>query len=193
MQGVFKVDEDLHSMERVFMYLELAHPDFDMVVDDFSLKKLPSVCSGGDLVRNGNFDNNGMYWIRYGNTLMDIESSPGRNLKVYQRASWDVGAYQYLYLDNGCLRQGERFQVTGKHPIHFLTKILLHMEPNIYTIFIIASKQVNLGSRVHQIALSINVIEKLIVVVMVTWHVVIYSCSHILLSLDMRMTILPRL
>ena len=111
--GVFKVDESIHALERLFMYLEFAHQDFDMIVDNVSVKKLPVIC-GEDLVRNGDFDGNGKFWRRYGNALIDIENVPNNNLKVFNKVNADEGAYQDLYIDKACFLKDQRFQITGK-------------------------------------------------------------------------------
>ena len=59
--GVFKVDEILHSLERIFMYVEYVHADFDMIMDNVSVQKMEGVCEG-NLLQNGNFEENGKYW-----------------------------------------------------------------------------------------------------------------------------------
>ncbi len=53
--GVFRVDEEIASLERIFMYIEYAHQHFDFIIDDTSVTKIAGKC-GSDFVRNGNFD-----------------------------------------------------------------------------------------------------------------------------------------
>ena len=58
--GVFKVDQEMQSLERIWMYLEYAHSDFDFIIDNTSVKKIAGIC-GSDLVRNGNFEEFGKF------------------------------------------------------------------------------------------------------------------------------------
>lgn len=60
--GVFRVDEQIHSLQRIFMYLEYTHTDYDMIIDNTSVTKLAGIC-GTDLMRNGNFDDFGKYLV----------------------------------------------------------------------------------------------------------------------------------
>lgn len=119
LHGVVKVDESINILDRVFMYLEFAHQDFDMIVDDVSVKKITSinVCQGEDLVRNGKFDGNSMFWTRYGNTYLDIvEDYPGgKNLKVSNREGDWYGVIQDLFIDMKCFQEKQRFLVTGAY------------------------------------------------------------------------------
>ena len=111
--GVFKVDQTVQAYERIYMYMERAHRKFDMIVDNVSVTKLSGIC-GGDLVRNGNFDDNGKFWRRYGNAHLDIETLPNKNLKVFNKPRSDDGAYQDLYIDRSCFQKNQRFKITGK-------------------------------------------------------------------------------
>ena len=112
--GVVKVGKSINVPERLFIYLEYAHQDFDMIHDNVSVKKLPSVC-GEDLIRNGNFESNSKYWNRYGAPFISIETSSSNTLKVFNRNSEDDGVYQDLYVDKSCFREKQRFKITGEN------------------------------------------------------------------------------
>lgn len=115
MHGVFEVDENLNTLDRVYMYLELVHMDYDIIVDDVTVKKLQKVC-GEELVRNGGFEESSIYWRRYGgNVQMDIESSSSKSLKVFNRANNGDGVYEDLYIDKDCFQQKQRFKITGEY------------------------------------------------------------------------------
>ena len=112
LHGVFKIDESLQSLDRLYMYVTMAPRKYDIIIDNFSVKKLPGIC-GGDLIRNGNFDSNGKYWTNYLRGAIDIDMSSNKSLKVSKPRSFD-GALQYLYVDTSCLKVNDRYLVTGK-------------------------------------------------------------------------------
>ena len=112
MHGVFKIDESLQSLDRLYMYVANAPTKYDMIIDDFSVKKLPGIC-GGDLVRNGNFESNGKYWANYLRGALDIDMSSNKALKISKPRNFD-GAFQDLYVDKNCLNVNDRYLVTGK-------------------------------------------------------------------------------
>ena len=95
------------------MYVEGAHKDYDMIINKVSVRKLPGIC-GDDLIRNGNFEQNGKFWQRYGNVHLDIESLPNKNLKVSKKPSSREGVQQELFIDKLCFKSKQRFHVTGK-------------------------------------------------------------------------------
>ncbi len=112
--GVFKVDSSLHELDRLFMYVEVAHQDFDLIIDNVSVRRLAGICRG-DLIRNGNFKVNGKYWRPYGNAHLDIQFGSGINaLKVFNRVNEWEGSYQDLFVDKDCFEELDRFKVTGK-------------------------------------------------------------------------------
>ena len=118
MHGVFKVDENLISQDRIYAYIELVDKKFDMIVDDISVKKLPSVC-GNDLIRNGDLEDTTVYWKRWGNGRLDIDidTSNNKSIKVHSRLDHGVGVYQDLYVEEGCLKKQQRFSVICKYLI----------------------------------------------------------------------------
>ena len=95
------------------MYLAVARTDIDFIIDTASVKKLPGVC-GGDLVRNGGFEENGKYWKINGAAHMDIETSSSNALKVFNRKDKYAGVIQDFYLDKGCFERKQRYAFTGK-------------------------------------------------------------------------------
>ena len=112
--GVFQIDESINVLERLFMYLETTHEDFDIILDNVSVKKLPSIC-GNNLIRNGNFESNSKFWNRYGNTDISIETLSSKALKVFNRNSDYDGLYQDLYVDKSCFQERQRFKITGEN------------------------------------------------------------------------------
>ena len=116
MHGVFKVDENLIAQDRIYAYIEYADPKFDMVVDDISVKKLPSVC-GNNLIRNGDLEDTTVYWKRWGDGRIDIDTDTSNNksIKVHSRLNYGVGVYQDLYIEKGCLIKQQRFGVICKY------------------------------------------------------------------------------
>ena len=111
--GAFKVDESIHALDRLFMYISSVDDKFDIFIDNVSVRNLPVVC-GEDLVRNGNFNEGGKFWRDYGSAHMDIETSPNKHLKVFNKESADDGAYQDLLIDMSCFEKNQRFQITGE-------------------------------------------------------------------------------
>ncbi len=111
--GVFKVNEEITAASRIFMYLEFAHPDFDMIVDDVSVKKM-SGKRDENVLHNGDFESYGKFWRSYGNPHYDIEqTSTNKALKVFNKNHPDHGVYQDLYLDRDCLEEKQRFKIQG--------------------------------------------------------------------------------
>ena len=41
LHGVSKIDEALQSLDRLYMYVAMAPRKYDMIIDNFSIKKLP--------------------------------------------------------------------------------------------------------------------------------------------------------
>ena len=50
--GVVRVSEELTNLSRIYAYLEFVHKDFDMIVDNFSIKRIPGICGTNLLVCN---------------------------------------------------------------------------------------------------------------------------------------------
>ncbi len=95
------------------MYLEYAHKDFDMIVDDYSMKRVPGIC-GRNLLRNGDFQSYGKFWRSYSSSHYDIEqTSTNKALKIFYKSHPDHGVYQDLYLDRDCLEEKQRFKIQG--------------------------------------------------------------------------------
>ena len=94
------------------MYVELADPVYDLILDNVSVKKLQGKCND-NLVHNGNFDNS-KYWQRVGGTQYNIEGLSNKHIKVTNRGNnWD-GIRQDLYLEKECLQSKQRYHITGK-------------------------------------------------------------------------------
>ena len=108
--GVFKVDDFIHSVERLYMFLEQADPDYDYVIDNASVHTLPGICHS-DLIRNGNFDVNDKYWSRLGAVHVNMENG---SIKVFSKPSNNDGIQQHLFVDKGCFEAKQRYHVTGK-------------------------------------------------------------------------------
>ncbi len=119
LHGVFKVDESFLLYERVFMFLTNVDKKFDILIDNVSVKKMDLVC-GADLIRNGNFEENGKFWTNYGVAKIAIENqaspSPPNNkyLKIYDMVGADRGAMQYLYINKDCFQHRDRYAITGE-------------------------------------------------------------------------------
>ena len=111
LHSVFKTDESMQSLDRLIMKVDMPPRKYDMIIDNFSVKKLPGICKE-DLIHNGNFDSNGKYWMDYLSSAMDIDMSSNKSLKVTKPRSFD-GALQYLYVDKSCLKVNDRYLVIG--------------------------------------------------------------------------------
>jgi len=96
------------------MYLEIAHKDYDMIIDNVSVNKLPGICDD-NLVRNGNFDDGSKYWYNYGPVHYDVEALPNKYIKVSRREQHaHYGIRQDLYIEKECLQPKQRYHITGK-------------------------------------------------------------------------------
>ena len=118
LHGVFKVEEEISLSQRVFITLKGAATKFSMIMDNVSIKKMPGIC-GGDLIRNGNFEENDKFWYVLSTAKLDIETFnintiTNKALKVFDKGSGDSGTRQYLYIDSSCFKAKQRYKVTGK-------------------------------------------------------------------------------
>ena len=113
LHGVFRVEEEISSSERVFIYLKDAPKKFSVLMDNMSVNKMPGIC-GGDLIRNGNFEENDKFWYVLSTAKLGIETFSNKALKVYDKGGGDHGAKQYLYIDSSCFSKRQRYMVTGK-------------------------------------------------------------------------------
>lgn len=112
--GVFRIDDEIKSSNRVFMYLENTHKSRDMIVDNVSVKKLVGKCNE-ELVRNGSFELDSMYWALYGNPHIEIDVTDGiKSMKVTNKKDPDHGIIQDLYIDSSCFRSGDRYEIIGE-------------------------------------------------------------------------------
>ena len=148
--GVFRVDQEIYSLQRVFMYLEYAHQDYDIIMDNVSVKKLPGIC-GTDLIRNGDFDENGKYWKTYGTAKLDVALGSNNALKTYGKSHPDYGPQQELYIDKSCFHVKDRYAMFGKC-INLLNKILISHTFSYWSFifyFFMSSKQASLRWKAH--------------------------------------------
>ena len=111
--GVFRVTQSIESYERTFMVLEKANELFDMIVDDVSVKQLTGKCNE-ELVRNGNFDTNSRYWDSLFSAHFDINTlGVNKSIRVFNKGSPSDGIRQDLFIESGCLKVGDRYEITG--------------------------------------------------------------------------------
>lgn len=123
MHGVFKVDESIQSADRIFTLFALTDKKYDITIDNFSIKKLAPTCNG-DLIRNGNFEHDGLYWRSQGGGHISIEETTSKAMKSTNRKNMYIGIVQDLYVDDKCFDEGQQFQVIGKFHHHDFIKRL---------------------------------------------------------------------
>ena len=113
MYGVFQVDESMQSADRIFTLFALTDKKYDITIDNFSIKKFVPTCNG-DLIRNGNFEHDGLYWRSDGGSHISIEETTSKAMKATNRKNGYIGIAQELYVDEKCFNVGQQFQVIGK-------------------------------------------------------------------------------
>ncbi len=124
LHGILEIDESMKSLERLYLDLTFVDSKFDIIVDNFFVKKLPRICEE-DWVRNSNFEDGGKYWLRVG-ALTDIveDSQGGKSLKIFNKGNKYHGVTQNFYLDRECLGGGEQFQIKGVSFLDYFMFIL---------------------------------------------------------------------
>jgi len=117
LHGVFKIDSDIASAERINVRFQDVKSDYDIILDNMTMTPFETKTGcDGDLIRNGNFDDGtSMYWKDSSSSTSIIQvSSENYAIRNFGRNVYSDDIRQYFYFD--CLQKmsGHRYAAKAK-------------------------------------------------------------------------------
>lgn len=124
LHGVIKVTESLGQFGRIFMHLTQVHSKYDIIVGNASVEKFYITPCGEELIRNGDFESNGLFWRFFGGAIIDIQStSSSKSVRAFNRIRPYDGVEQRLFVSSKCFKAGDRYLIVGEYKGYSLSKI----------------------------------------------------------------------
>ena len=111
-----EIKDGLETAARALVYIEYAHEDFDLIIDDFSVDRLQLATCNEELIRNGDFETGySTFWDIYGTLKFNILTiATGKAIEVKEKSQNHHGILQWIYMDKSCMNLNDRYQITAK-------------------------------------------------------------------------------
>jgi hypothetical protein len=134
MHGTFRVNENLSSTQRMWLYTEWVHPSIStFILDSVSVRKRNAICHGNYVI-NGDFETgDSSFWNPHGyRTRYNIVDNydDGKALEVFSKANKNDGPMSNLYIDMECIEFNDRLKFSGKFKMKDFSSSFIRCDPN---------------------------------------------------------------